>query len=103
MSDTLNGELAHGFIVSILDAAILSWIALWWYRRSVRRFMTAPARAAAPDDIAEAPREAVEAPARGLVVEWQRPGASDVAGAAAGLAAVCRRLHRRRDRATRPS
>ena len=73
MSDTLSGELAHGFIVSILDAAILSWIALWWYRHSVRRFMTAPARAAAPDDIAEAPRAAVEAPARGLVVEWQVP------------------------------
>ena len=35
--------------------------------------MTAPARAAAPDDIAEAPLAAVEAPARGLVVEWQVP------------------------------
>ena len=67
MGDTLNGELAHVFIISILDAAILSWIALWWYRRSVVRFMTAPASAVAPGDGAEVPGDAAEAPARGLV------------------------------------
>jgi hypothetical protein len=74
MGDTLNGELAHVLIVSILDAAILSWIALWWYRRSVVRFMTAPATAAAPDHAAEVPADAAEAPARGLV-DWNVPPA----------------------------
>jgi hypothetical protein len=35
----LTGELAHVFLVAILDAALISWIALRWYRRSVRRLM----------------------------------------------------------------
>jgi hypothetical protein len=33
------GQLAHVFLISILDAALLSWLALLWYRRSVRRLM----------------------------------------------------------------
>lgn len=39
MTDLLPGQLAYVFGVSILDAALLSWVALLWYRRSVRRLM----------------------------------------------------------------
>ena len=39
MTDILPGQLAYVFGVSILDAAFLSWVALLWYRRSVRRLM----------------------------------------------------------------
>lgn len=35
MTDTLTGELINLLIVAVIDAALLSWIALWWYRRSV--------------------------------------------------------------------
>ena len=45
MGDTLSGELISAVLVSILDAAILSWIALRWYRRSVLRVMSGPAAA----------------------------------------------------------
>jgi len=34
-----TGQLAHVFLISILDAAFLAWLALLWYRRSVRRLM----------------------------------------------------------------
>lgn len=36
---TLNGELVYIFLIAILDAAILSWVALRWYRRAVARRM----------------------------------------------------------------
>ena len=39
MTDILPGQLAYVFGVSILDAAFLSWLALLWYRRSVRKLM----------------------------------------------------------------
>jgi len=39
VTDLLPGQLAYVFGVSILDAAFLSWVALLWYRRSVRRLM----------------------------------------------------------------
>ena len=39
MTDTLPGILAYAFGVAIFDAALLSWVALLWYRRSVRRLM----------------------------------------------------------------
>ena len=39
MSDLLPGEIAYFFIIAVLDAALLSWLALRWYRRSVRRLM----------------------------------------------------------------
>ena len=39
MAALLTGQLAHVFLVAILDAALISWIALRWYRRSVRRLM----------------------------------------------------------------
>jgi hypothetical protein len=35
----LPGKLIYVFVVSILDAALLAWLALRWYRRSVRRLM----------------------------------------------------------------
>ena len=39
MRDILPGQLMYVFGVSILDAAFLAWLALLWYRRSVRRLM----------------------------------------------------------------
>ena len=39
MGTLLTGQLAHVFLVAILDAALISWIALRWYRGSVRRLM----------------------------------------------------------------
>lgn len=39
MTDQLPGQLIYILAVSILDAALLSWLALLWYRRSVRRLM----------------------------------------------------------------
>ena len=39
MTDILPGQLVYIVGVSILDAALLSWLALLWYRRSVRRLM----------------------------------------------------------------
>ncbi|MGE5813824.1 MAG: hypothetical protein ACM36C_05000 [Acidobacteriota bacterium] len=39
MNAQLPGELAYVFLVSILDAVLLSWVALTWYRRSVSRLM----------------------------------------------------------------
>jgi hypothetical protein len=39
VTELLPGQLAYIFGVSILDAALLSWLALLWYRRSVRRLM----------------------------------------------------------------
>lgn len=38
-TDLLPGQLAYVFGVSILDAALLAWLTLRWYRRSVRRLM----------------------------------------------------------------
>jgi hypothetical protein len=50
VTDLLPGQLTYVFAVSILDAAFLSWLALLWYRRSVRRLMRegAPGSAALP-------------------------------------------------------
>ena len=39
MGGLLTGQLAYVFLVAILDAALISWIALGWYRRSVLRLM----------------------------------------------------------------
>lgn len=50
MDDLLPGRLTHIFLVSILDAVLLSWIALRLYRRSVRRLMAAGPRVATPSD-----------------------------------------------------
>ena len=50
MGGLLTGQLAYVFLVAILDAAVISWIALRWYRRSVLRLMrerVAPAVATA--------------------------------------------------------
>ena len=39
MNQLLPGQLVYIFGASILDAAVLSWLALLWYRRSVNRLM----------------------------------------------------------------
>jgi hypothetical protein len=60
----LTGELAHVFLVAILDAALISWIALRWYRRSVRRLMRERGTpAAANASTAGSPDEPRAAPA----------------------------------------
>ena len=48
MTQLLPGQLLYIFGASILDAALLSWLALLWYRRSVNRLM----REAPPDTVA---------------------------------------------------
>ena len=53
MDDLLSGRLTHLFLVSILDAALLSWIALRLYRRSVRRLTLAGGAGARPMDASE--------------------------------------------------
>jgi hypothetical protein len=45
MDDLLPGKLGHYFLVSIVDAALVSLLAFWWYRRSVRRLMGEKAEA----------------------------------------------------------
>jgi hypothetical protein len=74
VSDTLSGELLYIFAVSILDAAILSWMALLWYRRSVFRLMKAPA-AATEDDVVPVPEPsiAVDSPVPGLLERSVQP------------------------------
>ena len=44
MGDQLPGQLLYIFVVSIIDAAALSWLTLYLYRRHVRRLMRAAAR-----------------------------------------------------------
>jgi hypothetical protein len=48
MGDLLPGQLVYVFVVSIVDAALLSWLTLYLYRRRVRRLMRAIAR---PGDV----------------------------------------------------
>jgi len=65
----VSGKLSYVLLVGIVDAAILSWLALVWFRRAVRRLMrqragdvtaTSPARSArgaAPMSSEKAPRD----------------------------------------------
>ncbi len=39
MTSTLSGELVYIFLIALVDAAILSWVVLRWYRRAVERRM----------------------------------------------------------------
>jgi hypothetical protein len=48
MSETLPGQLLWVFLVSIIDAALLSWLTLLLYRRSVRRLMRGRPAGSAP-------------------------------------------------------
>jgi hypothetical protein len=74
VGDTLNGELVHTFLVSILDAALLSWIALFWYRRSVAALMRAPGDAAASAHVVPAVGSPDSAQAAGSgLVAWAQP------------------------------
>ena len=71
MTQMLPGQLLYIFGASIFDAALLSWLALLWYRRSVSRLMreVAPAAEAGtverhdfpvPSESAASPTERVE-------------------------------------------
>ena len=57
MTQLLPAQLLHIFVVSILDAALLSWLALLWYRRSVSRLMRE-----APLQTATTPAEPQDSP-----------------------------------------
>lgn len=48
MTDTLTGELINLLLVAVIDAALLSWIALWWYQRSVTAITATRPAAPAP-------------------------------------------------------
>ena len=39
----LSGQLIFYFLIAVIDAALLSWLALAWYRRSMRTLMSARA------------------------------------------------------------
>jgi hypothetical protein len=67
-TDILPGQLAYVFGVSVLDAALLAWLTLRWYRRSVRRLM----------------REGVT-PTAGAPVEAAQPGVVSAAVGADGF------------------
>jgi hypothetical protein len=53
MDSLLSGQLAYYFVIAVLDAALLSWLGLRWFRRDVRTLMarrggSAPGLAPAP-------------------------------------------------------
>ena len=45
MDSLVSGKLSYVLLVGIVDAAILSWLALFWFRRAVRRLMRRTGRA----------------------------------------------------------
>ena len=49
MGEQFSGRLFYVLLVSILDAALLSWVLVLWYRRSVRKLMREPARSDSPN------------------------------------------------------
>jgi hypothetical protein len=78
MGGLLTGPLAYVFLVAILDAVLISWIALRWYRRSVQRLMRergAPAGATAAVESApeKPPRSAPAASPSPLTVAVFQP------------------------------
>ncbi len=89
----LSGQLIYHFLIAVFDAAVLSWLALVWYRRSMRALMRAPAPAdptgapiAAPSTGAPARRvEDPVPPALRLAVVEARQGRSSAAAAATAL------------------
>ena len=92
-SEILPGQLLYVFAVSILDAAFLSWLALVFYRRSVRRLM----REGTPDRVPSVtsssqppvPTAAADAAGEQLLVEERGDGTRHtVAFARTGLVRV---------------
>lgn len=84
MDEALPGRLIHIFFISIIDAALLSWIALRLYRRSVRRLMLArpaagPAAGSSGDDVHEAAPDASAADAIRFALLDPAAGASAAA------------------------
>ena len=58
MNDSISGQLTYIFWISVLDAALLSWIALRWYGRSMRRLMDQGTPGSAADEPAPVPEPA---------------------------------------------
>jgi hypothetical protein len=105
----VSGQLSYVLLVGIVDAAILSWLALAWYRRAVRRLMrqraadvtetgaTPPERAAgpmSPDTAPSAPTFAIFEPDGVRAAQGRLPAIPGgrrlliVYGVAAGLHAL---------------
>jgi hypothetical protein len=70
----LSGQLIHYFLIAVLDAAVLSWLAIAWYRRRMRALMSASSHAGG---------EANPPPP-----ERRRPAAANAGGAASNLRLV---------------
>jgi hypothetical protein len=94
----VSGKLSYVILVGIVDAAILSWLALYWFRRAVRRLMrqrTSNASAAGPGSseagLAPSPRDAApSAPTFAIFEAGGEAGRAD--GGAAPLTSRRRRL-----------
>jgi hypothetical protein len=102
----VSGQLSYVLLVGVVDAAILSWLALVWFRRAVRRLMrqraadgtaTAPAPGAAsmpPDGAPSGPTFAIFEPDGGRAAQGWLPALPGrrrlliVYGVAAGLHAL---------------
>jgi hypothetical protein len=75
----LSGQLASVFLIAILDAALISWITLRWYRRRVRKLMQpdrpSPAPAPAGDivTVSSASSPPAAAPVAPLTVAMFQP------------------------------
>lgn len=97
-SGTLNGQLTYVFAVSILDAAILSWVAVRWYRRAVSRIMgqgstAQPAAATVPAPAAVVANKFSPATPQSLDVAIVRPdGLAPATTSGAGWPVGWRRL-----------
>src|SRR5262245_15903175 len=75
MTDTLAGELINLLLVAVIDAALLSWIALWWYQRSVSAITSARPTLPAPAQSLPSPPPFVAAVTAGVFpLEAKRRG-----------------------------
>lgn len=72
MTDTLPSELINLLIVSVIDAALLSWIALWWYQRSVSAITSARPTSSGPAEWSPPP-PATAVMAGAFPLEAKRP------------------------------
>jgi hypothetical protein len=87
VGELLPGQLIYVFFVSIVDACLLSWLALIWYRRSVRRLMLGRASEAGqrPGAVVESLATTKEQPAPSLSFSLVEPAGPGQAGEAESL------------------
>jgi hypothetical protein len=78
---TLSGELFYIFLISIVDAAILSWVALRWYQRAVARRMGADAQSSTAQSPSDAPASTEPHAGSGAALESLRVAVFGTGGA----------------------